>query len=75
MGTKKSDFKKGTLCPSNKVVKTYNGHLKANLQEGDLIGRLSLMQALLSRWRCNVPCLCHTRRAEFLVPNIVRRTC
>ena len=36
MGTKTSDFKKGTLRPSNKVVKTYNGHLKANLQEGEL---------------------------------------
>ena len=36
MGTKKSDFKKGTLRPSSKVVKTYNGRLKANLQEGEL---------------------------------------
>jgi hypothetical protein len=36
MGTKTSDFKKDTLRPSNKVVKTYMGHLKANLQEGKL---------------------------------------
>ena len=36
MGTKTSDFKKNTLRPSNKVVKTHMGHLKANLQEGEL---------------------------------------
>jgi hypothetical protein len=36
MGTKKTDFKKNSLCPSNKVVRTYNGDLKANLQEGEL---------------------------------------
>ena len=36
IGTKKTDFKKGFLRPSNKVVRTYNGDLKANLQEGEL---------------------------------------
>ena len=36
MGTKTSDVKKDTLRPSNEVVKTCMGHLKANLQEGEL---------------------------------------
>jgi hypothetical protein len=36
MGTKTTDFKNNSLHPSNKVVKTYNGDFKANLQEGEL---------------------------------------
>jgi hypothetical protein len=31
-----NDFKPGSLCPSNKVVKTYDRGLKVNLKEGKL---------------------------------------